>query len=120
MRTAEGLGSEKAADPPAVSVGPDAAYAPAGHRNQFWSPYPGQDILLCLGIHGQMSYINRPAQLVAVKLSSWPLPQDAWKFFATIRAFDAIAAWAGLPPIPESLSVNALFLHFPAPRPGLQ
>jgi CubicO group peptidase (beta-lactamase class C family) len=64
-------------------------------RNQFWIPYPDRDILLCLGIHGQMIYINWPAQLVAVRLSSWPLPQDAWKFFATIPAFDAIAAWAG-------------------------
>jgi hypothetical protein len=42
-----------------------------------------------------MIYVNRPAQLVAVKLSRWPLPQDAWKFFATNHAFDAIAAWAG-------------------------
>ncbi len=64
------------------------------YRNQFWIPYPGTDVLLCLGIHGQMIYINRPAQLVAVKLSSWPLPQDAWKYFATMRAFDAVAAWA--------------------------
>ena len=55
-------------------------------------PYPGPDVLLCLGIHGQMIYINRPAGLVAAKLSSWPLPQDAWKLFATLRAFDAIAA----------------------------
>ena len=39
-----------------------------------------------------MIYINRPAGLVAAKLSSWPLPQDAWKLFAALRAFDAIAA----------------------------
>jgi len=87
-----------------VTGGPDSrdAFAacpvdngmPGGmYRNQFWIPYPGQDVLLCLGIHGQMIYINRPAQLVAVKLSSWPLPQDAWKYFATMAAFDAIAAW---------------------------
>lgn len=87
-----------------VTGGPDsrAAFAacpvdngmPGGmYRNQFWIPYPGQDVLLCLGIHGQMIYINRPAQLVGVKLSSWPLPQDAWKYFATMAAFDAIAAW---------------------------
>jgi CubicO group peptidase (beta-lactamase class C family) len=88
-----------------LTGGPDsrAAFAacpvdngmPGGmYRNQFWIPYAGQDVLLCLGIHGQMIYINRPAQLVGVKLSSWPLPQDAWKYFATMAAFDAIAAWA--------------------------
>jgi CubicO group peptidase (beta-lactamase class C family) len=65
------------------------------YRNQFWIPYPDSSVLLCLGIHGQMIYINRTAQLIAVKLSSWPLPQDAWKYFATIRAFDAIASRAG-------------------------
>ncbi|UVJ40139.1 serine hydrolase [Arthrobacter sp. CJ23] len=62
------------------------------YRNQLWFPYPGNDVLLCLGIHGQMIYINRPAGLVAAKLSSWPLPQDAAKLFSTIGAFDAIAA----------------------------
>ena len=89
-----------------VTGGPDsrAAFAdcpvdngmPGGmYRNQFWIPYPDSSVLLCLGIHGQMIYINLTAQLVAVKLSSWPLPQDAWKYFATIRAFDAIASWSG-------------------------
>jgi CubicO group peptidase (beta-lactamase class C family) len=48
--------------------------------------------LLCLGIHGQMIYVNRAAHLVAAKLSSWPLPQDATKLFPTIAAFDEIAA----------------------------
>jgi hypothetical protein len=62
------------------------------YRNQMWFPYEGNDVLLCLGIHGQMVYINRPAQVVAVKLSSWPHPQDASKLFPTVRAFDAIAA----------------------------
>ena len=85
-----------------VTGGPDSrdAFAacpvdngmPGGmYRNQFWLPYPGSDVLLCLGIHGQMIYINRPAGLVAAKLSSWPLPQDAWKLFAALRAFNAIA-----------------------------
>jgi len=31
-------------------------------------------------------------KLVAVKLSSWPLAQDASKLFPTIRAFEAISA----------------------------
>ena len=34
--------------------------------------------------------------MVAAKLSSWPTPQDAWKLFATLAAFDAISdAYAG-------------------------
>ncbi|MGL3806555.1 serine hydrolase domain-containing protein [Paeniglutamicibacter sp. R2-26] len=62
------------------------------YRNQMWFPYEGNNVLLCLGIHGQMIYINRSAKMVGVKLSSWPLPQDAAKLFATLRAFDSIAA----------------------------
>jgi CubicO group peptidase (beta-lactamase class C family) len=62
------------------------------YRNQCWFPYPGNNVLLCLGIHGQMIYINRAADMVAAKLSSWPLPQDATKLFPTIAAFDEIAA----------------------------
>ena len=62
------------------------------YRNQMWFPYPGSDVLLALGIHGQLIYINRPAQVVGVKLSSWAYPQDASKLFPTLRAFDAISA----------------------------
>ena len=39
-----------------------------------------------------MNYMNRAANIVAAKLSSWPLPQDATKLFSTIAAFDEIAA----------------------------
>ncbi len=62
------------------------------YRNQVWCPYPGNDVLLCLGIHGQMIYINRPAGVVAAKLSSWPLPQQAHMLFSTLSAFDAVCA----------------------------
>ena len=55
-------------------------------------PASGNNVLLCLGIHGQMIYVNRAADMVAAKLSSWPLPQDATKLFPTIAAFDEIAA----------------------------
>lgn len=62
-----------------ITGGPDSRAAFAGgpvdnglpggmYRNQFWVPYPDRDVLLCM-------------------------PQDAWKFFATVRASDAIAAW---------------------------
>ena len=63
------------------------------YRNQFWFvPGPDGDALVCLGIHGQMVYVNPAAGVVAAKLSSWPWPQDAVALFATIAAFDAVAA----------------------------
>jgi CubicO group peptidase (beta-lactamase class C family) len=62
------------------------------YRNQCWFPYSGNNVLLCLGIHGQMIYVNRAAGVVAAKLSSWPVPQDAQMLFSTISAFDAISA----------------------------
>jgi hypothetical protein len=39
-----------------------------------------------------MIYVDRQTGLVAVKLSSWPTPQDPWKLFSTLAAFDAINA----------------------------
>ena len=61
------------------------------YRNQCWFPYPGNNVLLCLRIHGQMIYVNRAAHFVAAKLSSWPLPQDATNGSQPLR-FDEIAA----------------------------
>ena len=76
----------------AFAASPGDNRMPGGmYRNQFWFPYAGRDVLLCLGIHGQMIYVNRTARVVGVKLSSWPTPQDAWKLFSTLRAFDAIS-----------------------------
>ena len=45
------------------------------YRNQFWFR-PGEhgDVLLCLGIHGQMVHVSRRTGTVCVKLSSWPDP----------------------------------------------
>jgi CubicO group peptidase (beta-lactamase class C family) len=60
------------------------------YRNQFWFPWPDRQVLICLGIHGQMVYVDRTTGLVAVKLSSWPTPQDSWKLFSALAAFDAI------------------------------
>lgn len=86
------------------------------YRNQMWFPYAGNDVVLCLGIHGQMVYINRPAQVVGVKLSSWPLPQDAAKLFTTLRAFDAIAAELGTEP-PAARGGFRLSFSGPGPAP---
>jgi CubicO group peptidase (beta-lactamase class C family) len=77
----------------AFASSPNDTRMPGGmYRNQFWFPWPDRQVLLCLGIHGQMIYLDRATALVAVKLSSWPTPQDPWKLFSTLAAFDAINA----------------------------
>jgi CubicO group peptidase (beta-lactamase class C family) len=61
------------------------------YRNQFWfTPGPSGDVLLCLGIHGQMVLVDRATRTVGVKLSSWPEPQDVAYLVDTIRAFTAV------------------------------
>ena len=63
------------------------------YRNQFWFvPTQRGDAMLCLGIHGQMVYVNRATRLVGVKLSSWPTPQHTKSLVDTIRAFGSIGA----------------------------
>ncbi|WP_019969494.1 serine hydrolase [Mycobacterium sp. 141] len=76
----------------AFSAGRNNTRMPGGmYRNQMWFPYRGNDIALCLGIHGQMIYVNRAVNMVAAKLSSWPQPEDDTKLFSTLAAFNAIA-----------------------------
>jgi CubicO group peptidase (beta-lactamase class C family) len=78
----------------AFAVATAPTLMPGGmYRNGFWFPREGSDVLLALGIHGQMIYINRAVGVVAAKLSTWTSPQDGEKLLATIAAFDA-AAWA--------------------------
>ncbi|GAB96543.1 hypothetical protein BJY21_000281 [Kineosphaera limosa] len=61
------------------------------YRNQFWF-VPGDNgpIQLALGIHGQMVFVERSTGIVAVKLSSWQLPQDPTKLLGTIWALRQI------------------------------
>jgi CubicO group peptidase (beta-lactamase class C family) len=76
----------------AFALSPDDNRMPGGmYRNQFWFPFPDRDVLLCLGIHGQMVYVNPAAGVVAAKFSSWPTPQNAVALFSTVAAFDAIS-----------------------------
>lgn len=87
----------------AFAASPTDTRMPGGmYRNQFWLPYPDAQVLLCLGIHGQMVYVNPAARMVGVKLSSWPVPQDAAMLAATLQAFDACAAHlaGGVAPTP--------------------
>ena len=69
-------------------------YLPGGwYRNKFWFvPRAHGDVLLCLGINGQMLYVAPGTGTVAAKLSSWPDAQAATMLEDTLRAFDAAGA----------------------------
>ncbi|ART68685.1 hypothetical protein BTO20_08910 [Mycobacterium dioxanotrophicus] len=62
------------------------------YRNQFWFYRRASGpVLLCLGIHGQLVYVDRASRTVVVKMSSWPAAQDATYLAATLRACAALA-----------------------------
>ncbi len=76
----------------AFATSPDDAGMPGGmYRNQVWFPYPGNNVLLCQGMSGQMIYINRSADVVAAKLSTQPHLEGPHILSDTLRAFDAVA-----------------------------
>jgi CubicO group peptidase (beta-lactamase class C family) len=78
-------------DTHAVFAASDNGWLPGGgYRNQFWLPRPDRHVLLCLGIHGQLIWVEPARRLVVVKLSSWPLPQDLPKMIDTLAAIDMI------------------------------
>ncbi|HEY5248162.1 MAG TPA: serine hydrolase, partial [Dermatophilaceae bacterium] len=76
----------------AFASAPAEQMFPGGwYRNQFWfRPGPHGDVLVCLGIYGQMIHVSRRTRTVCVKLSSWPEVQSPPYLQDTIRAFDAI------------------------------
>jgi CubicO group peptidase (beta-lactamase class C family) len=77
---------------PAFAASPDDTRMPGGmYRNQVWFPYPGTNVVLCQGMCGQMIYVNRPASMVAAKLSAQPDTGDPQMLLDTLRAFDAVA-----------------------------
>jgi len=83
----------------AFAAGPGEADLPGGmYRNQMWSPYPDDNVLLCMGMCGQMIYINRGAEMVAAKLSTQPHNHGPHVLQDTLRAFDAVANELAEPP----------------------
>jgi CubicO group peptidase (beta-lactamase class C family) len=69
----------------------EAAFPGGWYRNQFWfRPGAYGDVLLGLGIHGQMVHVSRRTNTVCVKFSSWPQAQNPAYLEDTLRAFDAI------------------------------
>jgi CubicO group peptidase (beta-lactamase class C family) len=76
----------------AFAASPAEAAFPGGwYRNQFWfRPGAHGDVLLGLGIHGQMLHVSRRTNTVCAKFSSWPQAQNPAYLEDTLRAFDAI------------------------------
>jgi CubicO group peptidase (beta-lactamase class C family) len=77
----------------------EASFPGGWYRNQLWFR-PGRfgDVLLCLGIHGQLVHVCRRTRTVCVKLSSWPTAQEPAFLQDTLRACDAIGgALSGRP-----------------------
>ncbi|OBK36678.1 hydrolase [Mycobacterium sp. 1245111.1] len=75
----------------AFAANPDDTDLPGGmYRNQMWVPYAGSEVVLCLGMCGQMIYVNRPAQMVAAKVSAQRHSHEP-HVLDTLRAFDAVA-----------------------------
>jgi CubicO group peptidase (beta-lactamase class C family) len=69
----------------------DDTEMPGGmYRNQMWFPCPGNNVVLCLGMCGQMIYVNRAAEMVAAKLSTQPHSHEP-HMLDTLRAFDGVA-----------------------------
>jgi CubicO group peptidase (beta-lactamase class C family) len=86
----------------AFAASPAESAFPGGwYRNQFWFRPGGYgDVLLGLGIHGQMLHVSRRTNTVCVKFSSWPQAQNPAYLEDTLRAFDAVGGeLAGRAPI---------------------
>jgi CubicO group peptidase (beta-lactamase class C family) len=76
----------------AFADSPDDNQMPGGmYRNQVWFPYPGDNVVLCQGMCGQMIYVNRAAEVIAAKLSTQPDAGDPQMLWDTLHAFDAVA-----------------------------
>jgi CubicO group peptidase (beta-lactamase class C family) len=68
------------------------------YRNKFWFvPNEHGTALVCLGIHGQMVYVDRTSGTVGVKLSSWPQAQDVTYLVDTLRAFASVSSQLSSP-----------------------
>jgi CubicO group peptidase (beta-lactamase class C family) len=70
------------------------AFPGGWYRHQFWFR-PGEhgDVLVCLGIHGQMVHVSRRTNTVCVKFSTWPDAQNPAYLEDTLRAFDALGGF---------------------------
>jgi CubicO group peptidase (beta-lactamase class C family) len=81
----------------------ELAFPGGWYRSQFWFRVgPFGDVLLGLGIHGQLVYVSRRTHTVCVKLSSWPDAQNPTFMLDTLRACDAVSgALTGRDPVDD-------------------
>jgi CubicO group peptidase (beta-lactamase class C family) len=82
-------GDQAALDAYARAEGLDA-HPGVMYRNQWWV-LERDMAYAALGIHGQMVYVNLPADVACVKLSTWPAPLDEGLETRCLTAFAAIA-----------------------------
>ena len=69
-----------------------AAFGFSHYRNQVWIKDSAAQVMLALGIHGQIIYMDKLNDLVMVKLSTQPESVDMDMFMDAFAAMDAIAA----------------------------
>jgi CubicO group peptidase (beta-lactamase class C family) len=70
------------------------AFPGGWYRHQFWfRPGDYGDVLLGLGIHGQMLHVSRRTNTVCVKFSTWPEAQNPAYLEDALRAFDAVGGF---------------------------
>lgn len=82
------------------AASPSGRSYPGGmYRSQFWIPSADRNVVIGIGIHGQMLYIDRATQTVGIKLSSDPEPVSLAAQHGTLAMFEAIAE--AVPPIPS-------------------
>ena len=67
------------------------SYPGGMYRSQFWAPSADRNVVIGIGIHGQMLYIDRATQTVGVKFSSDPEPVSLAAQHGTLAMFEAIA-----------------------------
>jgi len=63
------------------------------YRNKWWVMDSENGVLMGLGIYGQMLLIHGAAEMVGVKLSTWPVAWDDVLLDRDVRGMVAIAEW---------------------------
>ena len=86
----------KNGDAGAWARGDMATFIPGGkYRSKWYVVDEAREAFCAIGIHGQWIYIDRKAEMVAVKVSSQPLPVDEAMDRHILAALKAIAAQIG-------------------------